>query len=93
MKVYAKELVADTGMSFRQIDHWTRSGYLISEASGKGRNRYWTEDEYFIAMEMSQLIRSGFTVEAAAMLARKHVMEPSTDDRYQLEGIEVRFVS
>lgn len=61
------------GLSYRQLDYWTRRGYLRSDGNpmpGSGRPRTWSEHEVAIARAMVRLIGCGFTVSAAARLAR-----------------------
>ncbi|WIB25840.1 hypothetical protein [Curtobacterium sp. MCSS17_015] len=90
----ARKVASDAQISLRQLDHWTRLGYLNAPTTGSGSPRYWSGDERFVAIEMGRLIRSGFTVEAAHTIARRHVEEPSPEDRYELDvGIEVRFTN
>lgn len=60
------------GLTYRQLDYWTRRGYLKAEdpTPGSGHSRTWLEDEQVIAARMLRLISCGFTVEAAARIAR-----------------------
>lgn len=79
-------------ITLRQLDHWTRQGYLHVDQSGSGKARQWTGDERIIAIDMGRLVRAGFEPEAAALIARRHVEEPTVGFSYELvPGIEVRF--
>lgn len=67
------EILRRTGISYRQLDHWTRQGYLHPEtpAKGCGTRREWTNDEIQVAARMAELVRAGLTRKAAADVARK----------------------
>lgn len=59
------------GISYRQLDHWCRRGYLHPDHPGSyGVARHWTVDEVAVLVDMAQLVRLGFTARAAARLAR-----------------------
>lgn len=51
MTVRSVELCRLAGITYRQLDHWTRSGLLVParSASGSGTQRLFTEDEAVIA--------------------------------------------
>ena len=66
------DLLTQTGMTMRQLDHWTRRGYLhpVNPAPGQGTPLVWPGKEVRIAVLVVRLARAGFTVPAAAHLAR-----------------------
>jgi DNA-binding transcriptional MerR regulator len=74
------------GITYRQLDHWTRRGYLrpvvVRNGFGSGqggRSRDWPAAEVAVACRMARLIAAGLTPEAAAELARapgRHVLAP-----------------
>lgn len=72
------------GITARQVDHWTRRGWILpwNSSPGSGHNRIWPEREANIARLMLRLIEAGWNTEAAAPLARAviegHVDEPGT---------------
>jgi DNA-binding transcriptional MerR regulator len=70
--VNSAELASAAGISYRQLDTWTTRRYLRPDrpAAGTGTVRVWTADEAAVARRMAGLVRAGFTVEAAARLAR-----------------------
>lgn len=47
----ASDLVALSGASYRQIDHWTRRGYLVSHERnpGKGNRHSYSIPEMYVA--------------------------------------------
>jgi DNA-binding transcriptional MerR regulator len=80
------------GISYRQLDHWVRMGWLIPETDLKEHKlRQWSEDEALIAAEMGRLTRAGMKPATAAELARRYVTEPTADGKY-LIGIGVSII-
>lgn len=61
------------GASYRQLDYWTRKGYLKVEGGGTGVHRDWPAKEVKIASLIKLLIDGGFEVDSAAGIARKFV--------------------
>lgn len=65
--------VLKRGLTYRQLDHWTRLGWLRpAHTSGTGNARVWSQTELQIADLMRRLTRAGLAVEAAAQAARSH---------------------
>jgi len=71
------------GITYRQLDHWTRNGYLRPvplggegraepAESSSGHWRDWPAEELRIAREMGLLVKAGLTAEAACAVARHH---------------------
>jgi DNA-binding transcriptional MerR regulator len=60
------------GISYRQLDHWSRCGYLRPDG-GDGVQRIWPHSEIRIGRMMSRLIAIGLTPETAAEYARAAV--------------------
>lgn len=62
----------DLGITYRQLDHWQRKGYLrpVNGFSGSGRDREWPLAEVEIARRMGRLVAAGLSVEQAARFAR-----------------------
>ena len=60
------------GLTYRQLDYWTRRGYLTAEQShpGTGYRRCWPPSEIEVAGRMKRLIDGGMSVMAAVELAR-----------------------
>lgn len=62
------------GISYRQLDHWTRLGYLhpvLRRGPGIGRPREWPEYELATAAAMGRLVRLGLSLELAHRVARR----------------------
>lgn len=59
-------------LSYRQLDYWTRQGYLVADVAnpGSGVPRTWSDGERAIAALMQALTAAGFRVAAAATIAR-----------------------
>lgn len=66
--------VRDRGLTYRQLDHWVRSGYLHPiQHGGSGHARTWPQTELQVADLMRRLVDAGLTAGAAAIAARDHV--------------------
>lgn len=63
------------GLTGRQVDYWTRQGYLRSTEPqpGSGHRRAWPVVERDIAVLMARLISAGLSVEVAAKAARESI--------------------
>ena len=62
------------GVSYRNLDYWTRQGWLRPEngaTPGSGRSREWPESELEIARRMARLTAAGITASVAAEFARE----------------------
>lgn len=59
------------GPSYRQVDHWTRAGYLQAAGGfGTGHARRWPTIERDIAVVMHRLVRVGIPPKVAHRVAR-----------------------
>ncbi len=59
------------GPSYRQIDHWTRKGWLHADGGGsQGRPRRWPRRERDIAAMMHRMVAVGIPPELAHDVAR-----------------------
>jgi hypothetical protein len=61
-----------TGATYRQIDYWTRVGYLepATPTPGSGTHREWTRHDLAVTRTILRLIRVGFRPEVAADFAK-----------------------
>lgn len=58
-------------VSYRMLNHWIHRGYLTANnVRGSGYPQTLSEDEVLVLIRMAQLVRSGYTHERAAVLAR-----------------------
>jgi MerR HTH family regulatory protein len=66
------EMMKRSGATARQIDHWTRSGWIraADTAHGKGNHRRWPEDEIAVAVIMRRLLATGLPGTVASRVAR-----------------------
>jgi DNA-binding transcriptional MerR regulator len=71
------DITFEAGITYRQLDHWVRRGYLRPEHVGKNRygsssgySRYWTREELDVARVMGRLTAAGLTPTAAHRIAR-----------------------
>jgi hypothetical protein len=61
----------DCGITYRQMDHWVRLGYLQpGEGHGSGHARQWTRTELGVARDMGLLVKAGLLPAAAHRAAR-----------------------
>jgi hypothetical protein len=58
------------GPSYRQVDHWTRVGYLRAEGTGSGHSRRWAPGERDIAELMYRAVAAGLPPKVAHDVAR-----------------------
>ena len=67
------DTLAAMGISYRQLDYWTRLGHLRPDAArpGSGNARYWPETEIEIARRMGRLAAAGLPLGFAAQMARE----------------------
>jgi hypothetical protein len=68
------DVMAATGASFRQLDHWIHRGWLNPVGgplgAGSGHAREWPALEYRVAVVMARLVRAGMGPEKSAAIAR-----------------------
>jgi DNA-binding transcriptional MerR regulator len=67
-------MLTEVGLTYRKLDYWSRRGYLVSERAkpGSGHPRTWSSDEIAVARAICRLTGVGFTLSAAAKIAREH---------------------
>lgn len=66
-----------SGLTYRQIDHWTTRGWLVAETAspGTGFRRCYRYRELRVARIACRLIAVGFKTETAVSLARAAIDE------------------
>ena len=67
------DLARHAGITYRQVDLWTRAGYLmpVGDAEpGTGHYRDYSWAEVRVAAWMARLVAAGFAPAAAARMAR-----------------------
>jgi DNA-binding transcriptional MerR regulator len=66
------DLVKASGLTYRQIDHWTRKGWLrpLNPDEGSGSRRRYPAAELVVAQRMAILVAEGLTPDAAHTVAR-----------------------
>lgn len=62
-----------SGATYRQLDHWTRKGWVKPTGQGTGNDRDWSWQEKHVAKLMIRLINGGFQPATAADIARRLV--------------------
>lgn len=68
----AVDIITAASLSYRQLDHWTRCGYIKTRTNkkGSGHPRDYSDAEMAVAVRMARLVNRGFTPKAAAQIAR-----------------------
>lgn len=66
------------GLTYRQLDHWTTTGYLLAERThgGTGRHRRWSYAERDVAAIMARLVAVGIPPAVAHKVARGLELAP-----------------
>lgn len=57
------------GVTYRQLDHWSRRGYLGAGTPGSGRTRQWSAVDLAQAEVMGRLVKAGVQPRVAAKVA------------------------
>jgi DNA-binding transcriptional MerR regulator len=74
-------LVRETGITYRQLDYWVRTGLLNGQRDlGSGNARDWTAAQVSKARVMGSLVRAGIGPRLAAELSDRFL----ADGRAQL---------
>lgn len=75
-----------TGVSYRQVDHWCRQGYLkpLQATPGSGYARIWPAVERDVALLITRLQAAGVELATAARIARS--LADSGSNRVDLGG-------
>jgi len=70
------------GLSYRQLDYWTRQGWLLptQEYAGPGFPRAWPRRERSVAVLMARLVDAGVVPAVAARAARRVVQGSGSVD-------------
>jgi DNA-binding transcriptional MerR regulator len=61
------------GITYRQLDYWTRTGVLRADNPhcGSGGVRTWPDEELRVAQRIAVLLRAGISLRTAATVARQ----------------------
>lgn len=67
------QAAAEAGITFRQLDYWTRIGVAFphAEARGQGSRRVWTRGEVEVLKSMATWTRLGVDLRNARALAEQ----------------------
>jgi DNA-binding transcriptional MerR regulator len=68
--IAAPELTAEAGITYRQLDFWTREGLLRCSWRQGGRYRVWDAGERQVAVLIGRLVGAGIAPRTAAKMAR-----------------------
>jgi DNA-binding transcriptional MerR regulator len=87
----ALDTLLATGLTYRQLDHWARQGWIRPHhTGGTGHRREWPTHELAIAALMKRLIDAGLAAAKAAETARdaetiRSLYDLSRDDSVTVE--------
>lgn len=75
MSVGAGKLATEAGITYRQLDHWTRNGFITAEQydTGSGYHRSYSETERRVTRIMGPLVADGLHPKTASRVAREIV--------------------
>lgn len=73
----SEDAVTEAGVTYRQLDYWTRCGYVRAEQeeAGPGFPRGWSRGEVEVLALLARLVRCGFSPARASVIARAAVEE------------------
>lgn len=68
----APDVLRAAGITYRQLDNWSRIGYLhpVNPDCGTGRARDYPMSEVKVAQRMALLLNAGLTLKTAHRVAR-----------------------
>lgn len=70
-RVSTADVADKAGISYRQLDHWIRRGYVDVAGEGSGSRREWTPEKVRRAVRIAVLVRAGYRLDAAADMAAR----------------------
>lgn len=81
------QMLERAGMTYRQLDWWTRSGYLHAAKNhpGSGTARFYPLEEVHVAALVARLLDAGLSPSGAFLIARELVTTGSS----MLAGIRI----
>lgn len=65
----SQQVMAEAGITYRQLDFWVRAGYVQGErltSRGSGQPRRWTDDERDYVVTLARLVHAGIPLSVAA---------------------------
>jgi hypothetical protein len=79
--VPAIRLAERARISYRQLDYWTRAGYVHTapREPGQGHPRLYGHDEVFVALVLAALVHAGVQLDAAGPAARRSIVRTEPD--------------
>ncbi|GEP38862.1 hypothetical protein NPS01_25250 [Nocardioides psychrotolerans] len=72
--ITAHDLTIVADLTYRQVDYWTRAGYLTptgNPAPGSGIPRKYPDDQIDLAVQMSRLTKAGIPMPQARDIAHE----------------------
>ncbi len=73
MRLSSHDLASAAGITYRQLDHWVRTGLVGSFKQGSGNSRLWGMSDVERVLRMAALTRLGLT----PTVAHRAVTDPA----------------
>lgn len=76
------ELAQRAGVTYKQVDHWTKRRFLKPEPNpgGTGHKRAFKPSEVRVTQIMATLVNAGIRPHVAAKAARSAILEPAATE-------------
>lgn len=59
--IFAAEVCLRAGVTYRQLDYWSRRGFIPNTAKGSGGPRHFTEDDIAYISKFAKLVNAGLS--------------------------------
>jgi len=70
------EVCARTGVTYRQLDYWCRTGYMPDhEGYGSGSVRQWTEEDVAYLTVFMKLVNAGLELKVADRIMKSGLID------------------
>lgn len=80
MNYTSSDVIRITGVTYRQLDYWCRTGRLGDRHKtdhGSGNERHFTAADVMLVAYTATLLQAGFALDAALSVAAQLVEQPS----------------
>jgi len=80
------DMQRETGLTYRQLDHWTRRGWLTPDNAhaGTGTSRLWNRSDLLVGRLMAHLGAAGFAPDIAYDHALRLLAAPTRPAQIEL---------
>lgn len=88
MALTAPVCAKQAGITYRQLDHWIRKGYLPGSAPGSGVSRTFSMEERDYIIRLARLVKAGIDVAVAS-----RCLPPGEDTFFLSPDVQVRLLT